>query len=761
VSRNIEKELAAKEAARKADREQEKALKKAATKTNYEQDQALKTPAGQTVTTEDSMRVEPSPPTPEAILNTAAMDPHTSLDNSTSSSDNPLPTNESFLPLVYTEDLLSKPATPEINASNNSDTLQCNRVSHEIAGESEAFLPLLPRSDPTNSCDTPNAWEEAPSHIIGLPENNETLGNNDRECKAETVCLPHIDPTHPCNKPNSWDVEENVTCAAEGNQILPATVPNMQNEKALEESPGKDGKKSPTDATSPATSRSDDTNHALSDGLPTSPLSACILTTVAEKPEENFFGGSSTSSKVLPVSNPSENIASEILPREPEFPPVVFSLPIRPKKRVLDLAVSKEKQKPAIKLPALVADNELEKFPNALSMEKPEEDLLYTPSTSNRVLSVSNPSDEFSSGTLPRELEHSPMVFSLPIRPKNRALDLFPKENQKLTKVKIPAFVVDEKHETSHNPHLMGARAEGLALKIAEKEPEKDLNPDASTSSMTPSVLTPSENFASGILPNETDFSPVVFSLPIRPKKQTLETTIQEITVPKEEQKPKIKFPALVTDEILEPSLDSASVGARAEVLGLTVVKEEQAVNTSADDDGHEIAYTGAISEETIEECVETSTQATAANLKYEKSEASQAEIILIGGMLNPNGLQDWLVSSFRSMYSNFPPLSTFLLYSAVAMYTLMTMLITLLRSLAKLLQENRASIEKMMSYIRTSPWMLLFVLLTGSERLVLGAMVGIGVMLLAGGYEWGQGLEEVRREGVLGHSEGALESGV
>jgi hypothetical protein len=575
ASERVENELATKEAACKADREKEKALKKAARRAQYVHEQALNIVAFEKMTADKSQSMDPSPLTPEAITGShdnAAMVPNKSPDHTASSSDDALPTDDSFFTetVAHIEDLLSKPASPERNASNIADSLERNGASRMIVRDSEV------------------------------------VGNIDGAYEVETSLQAHRDPTHPRVEHSSWD-EENVACAPERNQLPLGTDPDIKVEKTLKESPDKNREDSPIDAPSPTSSKSEDTN-ALSDGLPTSPLSACIPSSEGLR---------------LRLDEPLVTVPEKLLNR------VIDATPLT-------------------------------------TMTKPQPPLLET-----------------------------------------------------------------------------------------TEEPAANFRPEPSNSSKALEVANPCKDFTPGILTKGKGVSSVVFKmgpLPMRTKKPAL-----DLAIPEKDKSPEIKSPAFVAEEELEKS-HNASMRMGEEKLDLKIVEEELAINAPADD-MCEIKTPNALSEKSMEVSGANSTQVTSASFESEKPEPPQAEIILIGGTLNPKDSQEWLVSSCKSLYGKMPPVSTFLFYFFVAVY----ILITLLRSLATLVKKNKGPVQRMMTYFWSSPWALLFVLLTGSERLVLGVTVGVGLMLL----EWGiitegdQGVEELRYGGKLKSGEGGLESGV
>jgi hypothetical protein len=54
------------------------------------------------------------------------------------------------------------------------------------------------------------------------------------------------------------------------------------------------------------------------------------------------------------------------------------------------------------------------------------------------------------------------------------------------------------------------------------------------------------------------------------------------------------------------------------------------------------------------------------------------------------------------------------------------------IRYLAAVMKKNKAPLERLISYIWRNPWPLVFVLITGTERLFLGMMLVFGFMLMA-----------------------------
>jgi hypothetical protein len=122
---------------------------------------------------------------------------------------------------------------------------------------------------------------------------------------------------------------------------------------------------------------------------------------------------------------------------------------------------------------------------------------------------------------------------------------------------------------------------------------------------------------------------------------------------------------------------------------------------------------------------VKNSPLGTANRPESQKTGLPPAEIILIGGTMYQNNPQQWLISFCKGVYNRLPTLSTCALYCAVAIYMIVM-------HLAELTKRNKATLESMMGYLWSSPWSLLFTLITGTGQLVLDMMVVFSFMLMA-----------------------------
>jgi hypothetical protein len=110
-----------------------------------------------------------------------------------------------------------------------------------------------------------------------------------------------------------------------------------------------------------------------------------------------------------------------------------------------------------------------------------------------------------------------------------------------------------------------------------------------------------------------------------------------------------------------------------------------------------------------------------------ERKEQAPADIILIGATTSQNDEGEWLVSPCRAIYNRLPPVSTCLMYCAVAI----CLVVMLIRSLTTLVKMNKAPLKKTVSYFWNNPWFLCFVLLSGTERIFLWMTVIFGLMVM------------------------------
>jgi hypothetical protein len=108
-------------------------------------------------------------------------------------------------------------------------------------------------------------------------------------------------------------------------------------------------------------------------------------------------------------------------------------------------------------------------------------------------------------------------------------------------------------------------------------------------------------------------------------------------------------------------------------------------------------------------------------------TEQASAAIVLVGGRISQNNEGEWLVSPAKGIFRRMPPLSTCLLYCAVAV----DMMIMLVRRLAAVMKANRVLLEKMMGYLLSNPWLLLIILFTGTEQLFLLTTVILSFVLM------------------------------
>jgi hypothetical protein len=123
---------------------------------------------------------------------------------------------------------------------------------------------------------------------------------------------------------------------------------------------------------------------------------------------------------------------------------------------------------------------------------------------------------------------------------------------------------------------------------------------------------------------------------------------------------------------------------------------------------------------------VESAKPDTATSPKIsQKPSPPPAEIILIGGILDPDNPREMLVSCCKGICDRLPTVSTCVLYCAVAIYMIVM-------HLAELAKRKKPTLESAMAYLWSSPWPLVFALITGSGQLILAMMVVFSFMLMA-----------------------------